>query len=279
MKKVVYILSLILMFASSASAVDLSESFGEKTIEEKLAIYKKINENLASDEKKEVVKLKVYEEEEEEHASVEAAKAVAEPLKVETKEVVVEQKTEVVQETTVVSSEAISQGTEEVTEEGTFSKYWNKLKSNTTKTWDNPTNYNVMIPFYAWHNRLAYDKSHLDKYNEEAWGLGFAMSRYDGDDDWHSLYAMAFKDSNSYLETMFGYAYQDRHYFDPCHKWFVGAGFTLGLTQRHEYSYIPVPLPLPMVSFGHRNFNINMAYVPGIKNDGNVAFFFTNVEF
>ena len=55
MKKVVYILSLILMFASSASAVDLSESFGEKTIEEKLAIYKKINENFPESKMEELM--------------------------------------------------------------------------------------------------------------------------------------------------------------------------------------------------------------------------------
>lgn len=156
---------------------------------------------------------------------------------------------------------------------------WDKFKYNTSQTWKNPTNYNLMIPFYEWHNRLAYDKKHLDKYNEEAWGLGFGMTRYDSDDDWHALYAMAFKDSNFEVQTIFGYAYQKRWYFDCDHKWFAGAGFTLALTQREEYSYIPVPLPLPMLSAGHRNFSINMGYVPGIKNDGNVAFFFANAEF
>lgn len=156
---------------------------------------------------------------------------------------------------------------------------WDKLKYNTSETLKNPTNYNVLVPFYEWHNRLAYDKKHLEKYNEEAWGIGAGMTRYDADDDFHSLYFMVFKDSNFYLQTMFGYAYQNRYYFDFDHKWFAGAGFTLGLTQRHEYNYVPIPLPLPMFSIGHRNVNINMAYVPGLKNDGNVAFIFTNIEF
>ena len=25
-------------------------------------------------------------------------------------------------------------------------------------------NYDVYVPFYAWHNRLAYDQEHIDKY-------------------------------------------------------------------------------------------------------------------
>ena len=29
-------------------------------------------------------------------------------------------------------------------------------------------NYDVYVPFYAWHNRLAYDQEHIDKYNENA---------------------------------------------------------------------------------------------------------------
>lgn len=271
MRKIVLILFSSLLFSANSQAVDLSGAYGEKTMEEKLEAYKKINEKLEAGEKDSAPKLKVYEEEEEEHSTISGA---SEATSLEAKKGEISESV-----SNAVISPIAENGSETETEEGTVSKYWNKFKSNTSKTWENPTNYNVMIPFYAWHNRLAYDKSHLDKYNEEAWGLGFAMSRYDADDDWHTLYAMVFKDSNSYAETMFGYAYQDRHYFDSCHKWFAGAGFTLGLTQRHEYSYIPVPLPLPMFSFGHRNFNINMAYVPGIKNDGNVAFFFTNIEF
>ena len=82
---------------------------------------------------------------------------------------------------------------------------WNKAKYNISETWNSDT-YDLYIPFYAWHNRLTYDDEHIDKYNEEAWGLGIGKYRYDKDGDWHGLYAIAFKDSNSYLETMFGYA-------------------------------------------------------------------------
>ena len=148
---------------------------------------------------------------------------------------------------------------------------WDKAKYNISETWNSDT-YDLYIPFYAWHNRLTYDDEHIDKYNEEAWGLGIGKYRYDKDGDWHGLYAIAFKDSNSYLETMFGYAYQ-KNWFVNCNRDFrVGLGFTVGVTQRHEYSYIPVPLPLPIAGIEYGRFAIQAAYVPGVKNDGNVLF-------
>ncbi|MDR1694270.1 MAG: lipid IV(A) palmitoyltransferase PagP [Lactobacillaceae bacterium] len=160
-----------------------------------------------------------------------------------------------------------------------LSSLWGKFKHNTSETWKNPDGYDVFVPFTMWHNRLTYDKEHLEKYNEEPWGIGFGMTRYDEDGDSHSLFAVGFKDSNFYAQTIAGYAYQKNWYFDNAENWLAGAGFILSLTQRHEYSYIPVPLPLPAFSLGHKNFMVQMAYVPGIKNDGNVAFFWTKIEF
>lgn len=168
---------------------------------------------------------------------------------------------------------------EEVIEEDTLNPFteqgrenlWNKAKYNVSETWKSDT-YDLYVPFYAWHNRLAYDDEHIEKYNEEAWGLGIGKYRYDKDGDWHGLYAIAFKDSNSYLETMFGYAYQ-KNWFVNCNRDFrVGLGFTVGVTQRHEYSYIPVPLPLPIAGIEYGRFALQAAYVPGVKNDGNVLF-------
>lgn len=156
---------------------------------------------------------------------------------------------------------------------------WTKFKHNTSETWNNPTNYNIFIPTYAWHNRLTYDKKKIDKYNENPWGLGGGMSRYDADNDWHTLFVMAFKDSNKHLQTIGGYGYIKNWYFDDAEQWHAGLGFVLTLTQREEYSYIPLPLPLPAFSIGHKNIALQMAYVPGVKNDGNVAFFWTKVEF
>lgn len=146
-----------------------------------------------------------------------------------------------------------------------------KAQYNISETWKSDT-YDLYIPFRAWHNRLFYDQEHLDEYNEEAWGLGIGKYRYDEDGDWHALYAMVFKDSNFRAETMFGYAYQ-KNWFINCDPDFrVGAGFTVGVTQRHEYNYIPVPLPLPLIGIEYKRFALQGAYVPGIKNDGNVMF-------
>ena len=105
--------------------------------------------------------------------------------------------------------------------------------------------YDVYVPFYAWHNRLTYDRKHIKKYNENPWGAGFGISRYNSENTWSGLYFMAFDDSNNYLETYFGYARQWNWTAGEHNEWRAGIGYTLGLTQRHEYAYIPVPLPLP----------------------------------
>lgn len=130
--------------------------------------------------------------------------------------------------------------------------------------------YDVYIPFYSWHNRLAYDDDHIYKYNEKAVGFGLGKSYYDEKNNWSGLYAFAFKDSNYHIETVLGYAYI--YNWDMSENWHVGLGYTLGLTQRHEYKYIPVPMPLPLAEINYkRMMSLQMAYVPGLKNWGNVA--------
>ena len=139
-------------------------------------------------------------------------------------------------------------------------------------------NYDVYIPFYAWHNRLTYDKDHIDRYNEHPWGFGLGISHNNSEGTWSGLYALGFKDSNSYFETYFGYARQWNWFVGEDKQWHAGVGYTLGLTQRHEYDYIPVPLPLPLIGVGYRNFEVHGAYIPGIHNDGNVMFMFARVN-
>lgn len=156
---------------------------------------------------------------------------------------------------------------------------WEKFFAEDIKDIRCQHNYDVYLPFYAWHNRLAYDQEHIDKYNENAWGFGLGISHTNDEHTWSGLYAMGFKDSNSYLETYFGYARQWNWTAGDENQWSAGIGYTLGLTQRHEYAYIPVPLPLPLFGVGYRNVNLQAAYVPGIKNDGNVLFVFTRFSF
>lgn len=156
-------------------------------------------------------------------------------------------------------------------------EFTDELKVNVRDTW-NCGKPSLYIPVYAWHNRLTYDQKHIDKYNENPWGLGVGKSLYEGK-NWHGLYAMAFKDSNDYAETFFGYAFIKNHSLNEADTFRVGYGYTLGVTQRHEYKYIPVPAPLPIASISYRNFSINAAYVPGVKNDGNVLFSWLKIDF
>lgn len=157
----------------------------------------------------------------------------------------------------------------------TLGDWYCTIRYNVIETWNDHSSYDLFVPLYAWHNRLTYDREHIKKYNENPWGAGLGMSRFDEDGDWHSLYAMYFKDSNGYGETMFGYAFLKNHNW---HDVRLGYGFTVGATQRHEYSYIPVPLPLPMVGIGYGRVDLQAAYVPGIKNDGNVLFIWTRIS-
>ena len=158
-----------------------------------------------------------------------------------------------------------------------FGEYIDELKQNIKDTWF-CGKWSVYTPVYAWHNRLTYDKEHIKKYNENPWGLGVGRSLYDGD-HWHGLYAMVFKDSNDYAETFFGYGFLKNHTLDKKEHWRLGYGYTLGVTQRHEYSYVPVPVPLPIASITYKKVALQAAYVPGIKNDGNVLFAWLRWDF
>ncbi len=157
-----------------------------------------------------------------------------------------------------------------------FEEYWQGLKRDVAETWAS-NEYDAYIPVYAWHNRLTYDKNHVEKYNENPWGFGLGKSYYDENGNWHSLYGMAFKDSNKHLETFFGYAWM-KNWFVNCNRDFrVGVGYTLGITQRSEWLYIPVPAPLPLAGVEYKNIALQAAYVPGVKNDGNVLFVWTRI--
>jgi len=156
-------------------------------------------------------------------------------------------------------------------------EYWEELKQNIKDTW-NCGSWSAYMPVYAWHNRLTYDQKHIDKYNENPWGFGVGKWQTEGD-NWHGLYAMAFKDSNDYAETFFGYAFIKNHAIDEAENWKLGYGYTLGITQRHEYKYIPVPVPLPLGSISYKNISLQAAYVPGVKNDGNVLFTWIKIDF
>nr|WP_224061170.1 lipid IV(A) palmitoyltransferase PagP [Providencia alcalifaciens] len=148
---------------------------------------------------------------------------------------------------------------------------WDKFTNNVSTTWDSDK-YELYIPFFTWHNRFMYDKEKTDTYNEEPWGFGIGKYRYDEDNDWHALYAMAFMDSHNKVEPIVGYGFQKMWIPGDLDGFRMGAGFTLGITAREEYSYIPIPVPLPLVSVEYDKFSVQATYIPGTYNNGNVLF-------
>ena len=83
------------------------------------------------------------------------------------------------------------------------SSFWGSFTDQVKQTW-NADNYELYVPLNTWHNRAMYDKEKTDRYNERPWGAGFGVYRYDENDNWHSLYAMAFKDSHNKIEPIIG---------------------------------------------------------------------------
>lgn len=155
-------------------------------------------------------------------------------------------------------------------------EYWEILKNNIYHTWSSDK-YDAYVPLYAWHNRLTYNKEHIDKYNENPWGIGVGKSYTDIKGNWHGLYAMAFKDSNKHLETFLGYAFMKNWQLGDNSDFKVGLGYTLGVTQRKEWYYLLMPAPLPIAGISYRKIALQATYVPGLKNNGNVLFVWTKI--
>ena len=135
--------------------------------------------------------------------------------------------------------------------------------------------HSLVLPLNTWHNRLAYDKSHIDRYNESPLGIGYARLVQENKEQ-YGLYFLGFKDSNYDLQTMFGYLH---NYFLNDNKIKFSLGYTIGFAQRKEYYYIPIPLPLPIIGVNFNRLSVQMAYIPGFKNFGNVAFTYLSFRF
>lgn len=149
---------------------------------------------------------------------------------------------------------------------------WDKIKQSLSDTWHSPTR-ELYIPVNTWHNRATYDHDKIESYNERPWGIGYGVSRFDNDGDWHALYIMEFQDSHNIIEPIGGYAYQKYWRLDDAGKWRIGVGYTLSITARHDYNWIPFPAPLPLLSFEYDRLSVQSAYVPGVKrNTGNILF-------
>ncbi|RXA98097.1 MULTISPECIES: lipid IV(A) palmitoyltransferase PagP [Yersinia] len=155
---------------------------------------------------------------------------------------------------------------------------WQRLVNNISLTWDSP-NQELYIPLNTWHNRWTYDDDKIESYNERPWGLGYGKYRYDEDNNWHAVYAMAFMDSHNEIEPIIGYGYQKMWIPGEMDGWRFGIGFTASITARHEYHYIPIPLPLPLLSIEYNRFALQTTYIPGTYNNGNVLFTWMRWQF
>ncbi|GKX63836.1 lipid A palmitoyltransferase PagP [Pragia fontium] len=165
-----------------------------------------------------------------------------------------------------------------IAEESADDGIWASIKNNVKETWNSPTR-DLYVPLNTWHNRATYDKEKTDSYNERPWGIGYGVSRFDSDGNWHSIYAMEFQDSHNQIEPIIGYGYQKNWYLGSNNDWRLGLGFTAAVTARHEYNYIPIPLPLPLFSIEYKKFAIQNTYIPGTYNNGNVLFTWARWQF
>ncbi|CNJ51282.1 lipid IV(A) palmitoyltransferase PagP [Yersinia intermedia] len=163
-------------------------------------------------------------------------------------------------------------------QQGDDGNVWQRLTSNILLTWDSP-NQELYIPLNTWHNRWTYDDDKIESYNERPWGIGYGRYRYDEDNNWHSVYAMAFMDSHNRIEPIIGYGYQKMWIPGEMDGWRFGVGFTASITARHEYYYIPIPLPLPLFSIEYNKFSLQTTYIPGTYNNGNVLFTWMRWQF
>lgn len=155
--------------------------------------------------------------------------------------------------------------------------FFGTFKKRISQVWHSDT-YDLYLPLYTWHNRLAYD-SRVHKYNERPWGGGLGKSFKDEDGDRHYLFLMGFQDSHYMFEPYGGYAFMKNKHFDEKEDFSAGVGIVLGITARQEYDYVPLPLPLPIVGVQYKSLAIEAAYIPGTKNNGNVLFTWARLQF
>lgn len=157
--------------------------------------------------------------------------------------------------------------------------WWQRFGNRVAETWNSPT-WDLYVPFLSWHNRLMYDRSKTDNYNEMPWGAGLGKSMYDEDGDWHALVAMGFQDSHDMFQPLACYGFQKNWRPWDSEDWRLGVGFMAGVTARHDFwGYTPLPLALPMAGVEYKNVAVQAVYIPGTYNNGNVLFCWLRWQF
>jgi palmitoyl transferase len=162
-------------------------------------------------------------------------------------------------------------------EESTKSSLWSDIQGSLSQTWQSK-NYELFIPVNTWHNRNYYTDKEIESYNEQPWGLGISKYRVDMAGNRHSLYVMAFLDSNNKVEPIVGYGYQK--IWKAANDIRIGLGYTVGLTLRAESSYVlPIPILAPILSVGYKGLGMQSTYIFGGEAGGNVLFTWLSWQF
>lgn len=155
--------------------------------------------------------------------------------------------------------------------------WYERARQRVETTWEegSPVAY---LPLHTTHLRFAYSREKIDSYNEDPWGIGFGKGMHDADGDWHGLYFIGFRDSNSKPQYLAGYGY--RTYWSLLGELKIGLGYNAFLTARSDIGhYIPIPLVLPAASLQYKKFALDTLYIPGRRNIGNVLFFYGRIGF
>lgn len=136
----------------------------------------------------------------------------------------------------------------------------------------------LYVPAHTWHNREDYTTQKISQLNEMPWGIGYGKGYRDEQQNWHGLYAMAFKDSHRNIQPVVGYG-RTWNFIDHSTGWDLGLGYTALMTVRKDvYTYhLPFPGVLPLVSMGKNKVSFFGTYVPWIDKHGGIAFFFGKI--
>lgn len=139
--------------------------------------------------------------------------------------------------------------------------------------------YELYVPVYTLHMPYAYTRALLRSYNDFPLGAGIGKGRFNESGNWEGIFAMEFADSHGKPEYEGGYAWAATwHPFDNNFR--IGAGYTAFITARSDIlRYTPFPGVLPLGSIGYMNLDLQSAFMPGGKNDGNVLFTWVKFSF
>ncbi len=113
---------------------------------------------------------------------------------------------------------------------------------------------------YAWHLPWKHKTERQKEFNDLAWGGGFGKTFAESDQRRRLIYMLATNDSHDRMQYMSGYAWLAR--WRPAGGLHLGAGYTMLLIGRHEYSYVPLPVALPAFTVGTDPVEVFATYVP-----------------